>query len=280
MSKTTKRPTYLVETSAVQPAIGGSTPKHNEHFRRSTADGTLATSIYIRKEYIDRWFLDLVRVATTIAMCDTVAHALVVLEQSFKPRDVKGVLHALSSMLTAQGSVGNTRAAAEEAASAAVIYLRTFDKTFTTRTSNRCGCEIGGLELNVDYNRLLNDLAAFANKFRQTVEDCQVNRLMRVDKHNGLSKQMVDDESLSDVVAVQQLGKIRAKSKHINCKNCRTIGDAVIAADQPKSVSLVHLDGAFVPLCGMMETDRLGLKSVTAAEADPTPLPLPLSPRH
>src|SRR5438105_4092532 len=106
---------FLVETSALEPALGNSTPRHVAHFRQEVRDGPLLSSVYIRKEFIRRWFCDMVRLALTIAQCGSVADALSILSQDFG-RGPKGTLSAVSRYLREVGALDNA-AAAEEVAS-------------------------------------------------------------------------------------------------------------------------------------------------------------------
>ncbi len=77
---------YLIETSAVRPALGNSTAAHNQHFAEQVQGGSLWSSTYVRMEFIRRWFCDMVRMALTIAQCDDVAgRPCVILEQDFSP---------------------------------------------------------------------------------------------------------------------------------------------------------------------------------------------------
>ena len=78
----------LVETSALRPALGQSTKRHEEHFRNATAGGHLGTSVYIRMEFIRRWICDLIRLALEVDQFESVDEALVYLEQDFRPRAV------------------------------------------------------------------------------------------------------------------------------------------------------------------------------------------------
>ena len=63
---TSQKPKYFVETSAVPVALGESTQAHCQHFGDATSDGTLHTSIYIRKEFIHRSILDYAEMAFVV----------------------------------------------------------------------------------------------------------------------------------------------------------------------------------------------------------------------
>ena len=88
---------YLIESSTVRSALGDAPPAHVEHLREAVRGGSLWTSVYIRMEYIRRNFCDDARMAFTIAMCTDVSSALNILEQDFKPRNVKGTVAAIAA---------------------------------------------------------------------------------------------------------------------------------------------------------------------------------------
>src|SRR5438105_4097457 len=87
-----KHERFLVETSAVRPALGDSTPRHCAHFRGEVTGGDLITSVYVRMEFLRRWVCDAIRLALLIDRCGSVAEALCLVEQDFRPRSVKGLL--------------------------------------------------------------------------------------------------------------------------------------------------------------------------------------------
>src|SRR4051812_13586922 len=105
---------YLVETSAVRPALGHSTPAPQEHFKEQVRDGTLWASVYIRMECIRLWFCEAARLAFAVAHFDDVPAALTYLEQEFSQRRNKATLATVSAYLRVVGPLTNTRAAAEE----------------------------------------------------------------------------------------------------------------------------------------------------------------------
>jgi len=74
MAKRKKK--YLIETSAVSAALGESSSVHCAHFAETTADGSLHTSVYVRKEFILRWITKDIDLAFQIDHFDSVSDAL------------------------------------------------------------------------------------------------------------------------------------------------------------------------------------------------------------
>src|SRR3954451_22552720 len=91
---------YLIETSAVRAALGDSSVAQNRHLAAEVEGGSLWSSVYLRMEYIRRWFCDMSRMDFTIVICSDISDALIVLEQDFKTRNVKGILPALAKFLS------------------------------------------------------------------------------------------------------------------------------------------------------------------------------------
>ncbi len=255
---------YLVETSAVRPALGSSTTAHNRHFAEKTAGGSLWSSTYIRKEFIHRWVCDMIRIAVTIEQCDNVSDALIILEQDFSPRNVKGTLAAVAQMLRETGALDNKRLAEEEVASLAIRWLKLFDKDLASRIANLCKCQIGGRTPAVDYNNLLDDLHSFHEEFRTPVLDCEVNAFLAFVDPSGRAASLLADPEVCELPVGQKLQQYAAKQTWVTCKECASIGDAIIALEQPPSWCLVHVDRSFNHLCRARDRAHLPLKSVQA----------------
>ncbi|HUT94884.1 MAG TPA: hypothetical protein VMY37_35830 [Thermoguttaceae bacterium] len=262
-----KKKKYLIETSAVPAALGESTPAHCARFVEVVADGTCWTSIYIRKEFVRRWIRYYVRMAFCADYYQDLSSALYDLEQDFSIRDVKTGQHALATFLRDKGAVQNGRTLAKELAHFAVVALRKFDHRFQKRTNNSCGCKIGGTELNVDFNHLFDDLRCFLESI-DVVADCPINSFLRLNKPGPASRLLSQPDVVEKTKSGEKLAKLRAASRHITCKECQTIGDAVIALDQPPSWCLVHIDKDFCILCKAANREQKLLPSLRAVEKD------------
>lgn len=262
-----KKKKYLVDTSAVRPALGHSTPKHCEHFREQAADGELWTSLYVRMEFIRVWFCEAARLAFSIAHFDDVAQALIYLEQEFSPRRNKATV-AVVAFLQQHGPLRNTRQAAEECASLAIGWLAHFDGVFQRRTQNNCRCQLGGRDVSVDYNHILLDLQAFYVAFQEPVTDCEVNDFLALGRPKGKAQPLLGDQSAAKLPVVKNLQDLQDKGTHITCKECKTIGDAVIVLDTPPSWSILHTDASFNDLCPPAQREHKHIQSVRAFDKE------------
>jgi hypothetical protein len=257
---------FLVETSALEPALGNSTPRHVAHFQAEVA-GELRTSVYIRKEFLRRWFCDMVRLALTIAQCGSVADALSVVSQDFG-RGAKSALSAISRHLRDQGVIENEASAAEEVASLAYRTLLLFDRCFPVRIPNDCHCQIGDRSPDVDCNHLLDDLQRFYADFVQPVLQCPINGYLDLGNPHSRAQMLIHHERAKKLDAVENLRKLAEKGTMITCRECGSIGDAVIALEQPPSACLVHIDRAFNTLCPALDREHKSLKSLLAIEKE------------
>jgi hypothetical protein len=258
---------YLIDTSAIRAALADSTTSHNQHFQSVVGNTDLYVSVYIRMEFIRRWFCDYVRLALAIDQFRSVSDALVFLEQDFKINNIKGVLAAISKILSQNGLMENNRAAAEEIASLAIASLRMFDKVFPSRIANLCRCQIGGLTPSVDYNDLLKDVRDFYEKFRIPVTDCEVNDFLKL-RHppKSRAKPILVDQGCKKLKVVQNLKEFSDRATHVTCTECSRIGDSIIALEQPMSWCLVHLDNSFNDLCRVLGRTHKQIKSVVAIQ--------------
>jgi hypothetical protein len=271
MAKKPKK--YLVETSAVRPALGDSTPEHCQHFHEQVQGGNLYTSIYIRMEFIRRWVCDTIRMAILIAQCSDVADALCHIEQDFSPRSVKGALAVIQRCLREAGTMDNTSAAAEEIGRLAVSWLKRFDKVFPSRITNICKCQIGGkTDLDrIDFNHLLEELHAFREEFLTPITDCEVNSFLALSAPQGRAAPLLADSGVLKTTSGEKLKALKDSNKWITCTECASIGDAITALEQPASWCLVHIDNAFNDLCRVRERNHLQIQSVLAIQKHTRP---------
>jgi hypothetical protein len=256
---------HLIETSAVPVALGESTPAHCAAFREAVVGGTQDTSTYIRKEFLRRWICYYIRMAFEVDHCGSLEHALQRLNQTFSIREAKTAIHAITLLLREKGPITNRRIVAKELARLAIAELRRFDRTFRSKTSNASGCRIGGKALTVDFNHLFDDLRAFMDSVG-IVKDCPVNAFLAFGSEGKASRLVTNDLVATKTKAGQNLAKLQAKNRWVTCRECRTIGDAIIALEQPEGWCLVHIDAAFTILCEALHREHKPIPSLTAVD--------------
>jgi hypothetical protein len=186
------------------------------------------------------------------------------LNQAFSIRDVKTLNHAITVLLKEKTPISNCRDMAKELARLAIAELRKFDRAFRSKTQNACSCKIGGKPLVVDFNHLFDDLRAFMASVG-VVNDCPVNAFLA----NKASRLVENDLVTTKTKAGQNLAKLKAKKQWITCRECRTIGDAIIALEQPAGWCLVHIDAAFTILCDALHREHKSVPSLAAVEPGP-----------
>jgi hypothetical protein len=64
------------------------------------------------------------------------------------------------------------------------------------------------------------------------------------------------------------LEKYAEDGTHITCKECERVGDAVIALEQTKGFTLLHIDKSFDVLCTARKMPHQKIPSLRAAERD------------
>lgn len=259
---------YLTETSAVPAATSLSTEAHGRHYADTVRDGQQWTSIYIRKEFIAGFFCELAYVASYTAQRTSVRDALRLLSQRYSIRAIKVDLIAIAHLLEQRNAMDNPHSAAEEIGRLAINWLKTFDKVFRNRIPNACGCRIGQKQPSIDYNTLLTDLSAFYEDFTEPVDDCPVNDFVGIGDSNGRGQALVDEKTTNQLDSVKNLAKLLATGTRFVCDDCRKIGDAVIALEQPADVCLVHLDKAYTKFCPFLKRENKQIKSAIAIDQD------------
>jgi hypothetical protein len=226
------------------------------------------TSVYIRMEAIRRWVCGFAYIAFVVSQSTDVADALFRLEQDFQIRKIKSCLAGIAILLQRSGSITNSKSAAEEIASLAVDWLRQFDEVFKSQIGNKCGCQIGGKKLEIDFNTLMADLNRFYVNFSIQVQNCDVNGFLQMNRPNGRAAKLLQDEKVCKLTVGEKLIKLQSEGKQISCKECSWIGDAVIALEQPSTVNLVHGDASFNELCRVQGNPHTPVKSIKALDKE------------
>lgn len=258
---------FIVDTSAVRAAIGHSTANHNAEFARLTADGTLWTSLYIRMEAIRLWVCAYIRMATLIDLHGSADEALVRLEQDFQIRRIKATLAVMADYARSRSDTHSPRAVAEEFGRLAVHFLIRFDRVFPARIPNGSKCRIGDYSIDrIDFNTLLKDLNELYEYFNTPITDCEVDKFLAIGKPLGRADKLLKANGVSKLHVGEHLGKYHAESTHITCTECKRLGDAIIALEQPKPYTLLATDGSYKTLCEATERDFTQMASVPAAD--------------
>lgn len=260
-------PKVLVDTSAVPAALGQVPQRQREQFKSITEQCQLFSSVYVRMESIRRFVRSYIRIAVRIAQFKSVSDALVHLEQDFGIRDVKATVRVMSEVLRRQGALSDCDVAAEEIGRLAVLWLAEFDAVFSSQINNVSKCQIGGMNLEVDFNCLLDDLQRFYADFSEPVLDCEINEYLRKSRR---ARKVRNDAACSKLSPVAAFNEIVTDSKHIDCKTCSKIGDMVISLEVPQSMGIAHVDASYDALCAAQQLASFKIPSERSlySEAD------------
>jgi len=257
---------YLIETSVVPAAVGASTTAHIQHYADVVRDGRLLTSTYIRKEFLLAFFCELVYAAFFIGQRTSVRDSLILLAQRYSPRKIKVDMTAIAILLEERKAMHSPNVAAEELGSLAIKWLKSFDRVFRDKIPNEVGCRIGDKRPSIDYNTMLKDLYAFYEDFTDPVDDCPVNDFLGVGSPNGRGQALITEKKVQKIDSVKELAKLLADGGRFVCDDCRKIGDAVIALEQPANVCLVHIDHAYTKFCSFLRREHKPIKSAIAID--------------
>jgi hypothetical protein len=258
---------FLVDTSMVPAAVAFSTPRQIARFREVTDGGALFSSIYTRMEFIRRWVSPLISLAGMAAQYRDVSGFFTYISQSFSPRDLKSYIQMVGDGWEDLKSAKSTAELSERFALQAVGLMKRFEKRMAPGVPNKCGCQIGGLKLKVDFNAPMKDLTAFVVAFETVVRDCAINRFLNLQNSVGTAAKLISHTALDKVDAVKALREFREKDKWITCKECKQIGDVIIALEQPKSLTLIHGDKkSFPAIAAVLGKTEVCIESVVALE--------------
>ena len=181
-----KKPTeLLIETSALNVALGESAPNHIAHFQEKIGEGKLFSSTYIRNEFNNAWVKPYLQMVGVFRHYDSVDDAIAYLSEDFSSRKIKVNLRAVGKLLEAKNAGKPSDASVEIARLAFHLQLR-FDRAFKSRIRNRSKCQIGEKKLMMDFNSLMESIRHFFTLTAQ-VDDCEVKEFLKQNSSRAFS---------------------------------------------------------------------------------------------
>jgi hypothetical protein len=148
----------------------------------------------------------------------------------------------------------------------ALALLDEFDEVFPHRINNSSGCQIGSAKADVDFNKLLRDAHLFYEIYQKQVTDCKVNHFLGLRNPKGKLKVFLNDHRAAKLDVVKRVAALATPDAWIACRACGSIGDVVIALEQPASHCLVHVDHSFNELCRCRNRRNLALLSIKGVD--------------
>jgi hypothetical protein len=206
--------------------------------------------------------------ACFIAQRTSVRDVLVLLSQRYSIREIKVDMTVIALLLDRARAIDNPHTAAEEIGRLAINWLKTFDREFRNRIPNACGCRIGNKRPSIDYNTMLKDLNAFYEDFTEPVNDCPVNDFVGIGDPAGRGQALVAEKTTQKLDSAKNLAEILVAGNRFVCNDCRKIGDAVIALEQPANLCLVHIDKAYAKYCPFLKREHKHIKSAVAIDKE------------
>jgi hypothetical protein len=256
---------YLIESSVVRPVLGFGSSAQAKEIRTATDGAELWSSTYLRMEFIRGVVCAMARMAAVVRNFDNCTQAFAYLSNDFSTRDVK--VYAQVAGLLLDRSVPKTTAAwAETIASEALKILRRFDALLTRRIRNRSHCQIGGGKPEIDYNTLINDLNSYCRDFLVPVPDCEINAWLDLANSASDAPSLLKLLAEAKIASIDHMADMKMNKTHITCRECVRLSDAVIALEQPQSITLVYSDNSFNHLCPALNKPGLQIPSAVAAE--------------
>jgi hypothetical protein len=224
------------------------------------------TSFYIRKEFVWAFICELSHMAFYISQRTSVRDALVLLANRFSIRAIKVDMMAIATLLEERKAMHSPSAAAQEIGSLAIRWLKTFDRMFTSKTPNEVGCRIGHKRPHIDYKTMLTDLHAFYEDFTEPVDDCPVNEFVGIGEPFGRGQALVSEKTTEKLDSVKEIAKLLKSGSRFVCDDCKKIGDALIALEQPEDLCLIHIDKAYNRFGPFLKREHRQLKSAFAID--------------
>jgi hypothetical protein len=207
---------------------------------------------------------------------NSIHEALKWFEQSFSPREVKATVdwagRYIDSILKEPPAEPIERLGWK-----VMEFAKTFDHLFGRYVKPpKTGCKRGEVRINDHACSMREALADFHERFGLLDHPCKVGALIR----SLLSSNLLDRLAAAELQAPRgsaQKAIVRLRNAlaghqnrqaPVTCKECAKLGDLLIAAEQPPTWLLYHLDASFDLLCPLFGAQHKCISSIRQVAKD------------
>ena len=265
MKKTTKQ-TWFLETSVhINRFLGHSLLK--QEIRATTETQPCYTSFFVFYEFKQRVVKTLINLYYTVLEEESPADALFYYTQSFKTREIKIVLGAVSALLS-EDDLKNDKPKALAALETLIIAsLQNFNDSIKDFVTNQAKCPLAKASIDKSFEEFLGQIkceanctiAKFWNKHRKILKLLTQEELIKPHRKN---KGFIDKLPLF----LRVLDDCRVGQ---TIRNCPQLADAIIAIEMPKKHTMLTFDKSFESLCPLMGKQVKRLPSLKELKQQP-----------
>lgn len=269
MDKDNKLKPFL-DTSVARPVLVG-TSLYRQHLKDCFGDSSLYVSPFIQMEFtrgfichlLDFYFL------LDIPTIETIGDAFTLWSDRFSSRELKSVLQMISQLIDARGlSFSDPKDKEKGLKAVSQIVERLvikWNNTFKLVGQNSTRCQRALLSLKIgkvlSNRENFRDFLTTFNDLKSCSKQCKAYQFLFADnaqnvkalvKHASTFSNRTSAENSGFIRIAKKLERILQKGQDISCKECGSLGDAIIALDGPPGMRLEHTDYSFDHLCNLI----------------------------
>jgi hypothetical protein len=265
MSATGKR---FLDTSVVRPMVHG-TRAYREHLEAELGAAPCYLSQYVLMEFRRSFILNLVSFYFVLDLptVTTIGEAMQLWSHRFKSSELKSVMQLVGQLLNEQQLSDSNPRDLEKARLAIGRYIKRVDakarRNFKDCSKDTTHCGRAAVPLAIDLKTLRESLQTFLDAFQDTKAcraRCRIDDVLFARYRTEIASFVEHSQPLAKQQDNAGFLRITAKLESLldkgpdacTCKTCEAIGDAVIAVDAPRDMTLEHVDRSFDHLCPLL----------------------------
>jgi hypothetical protein len=259
---------HFLDTSVVRPVMHGTTVYKN-YFQGVFGNNSKYVSPFVEMEFTRSYLVSLIDFYFILRLptLDTIADAMAFASNQYRASKLKSALQLAGQLFEVRGFQFNSSVEKPRAlfALADVIFRvhTKFHRTFTNTGRDSTRCARATIRLNIDLQNAEAEFRRFSELFEDTEtcrSKCSIDRFF-TRRHKKMAEKCVQEakelKSSPDTTGFKEIGNhlekiLETKGKVCSCRLCGNVGDAVIALDCDREMTLHHVDKSFNQLCAVM----------------------------
>jgi hypothetical protein len=258
-------PSHFLDSSVVRPMLLGSYA-YRQYFQAHFRDAQCCISPYILMEVYRSYLRNLIEFYFTLKLPQilTLGDALTYWSNRFQGSKHKAIQQMMAQLVDQGADHPDLFQDKQSVLIAIDLLMQSFvtslNHHFVNTGHDSTNCTRAKITLNVEAEDFAAELLRFVAAFDNTeycrqhcrideflLQDCQAEVVTYIQQKDSLPKNSQSRGFIKIADALKQI--LEQGAEVCSCRRCEQIGDAVIALDSPKEMTLEHTDHSFDYLC-------------------------------
>lgn len=261
----TKNVKHFLDTSVVRMLMLG-TSKYRQYFAKRFGNDSCYISIYVEMEMKRSYLRNLIAFRSTLELptIPCIADALSYWSNKYRSSQLKVIPQLVGDLLRTHQLDFSRENDKPKALRALAHYIVRFEfklrHMFKDASKDTTRCARADVRLKVHSDNLTETFREFAEAFDDTDlcrSKCNIDHffLRRYSSEaqgyvNSMERLPKTSETTGFIKIAANLNEVLTEGANAcSCKRCERVGDAVIALDAPRQMTLEHIDRSFNHLC-------------------------------